>query len=566
MSLLGILNLSGSALAAQQAALQTTGNNIANAANPNYTREVTNFVPNGDVVGSGGVLVGSGVSIASIQRQVDQSLNERLRGATSDQSSATTLQSWSGQVQSVFNALSGNGVSDQLNTFFNDWSSVANNPSDLGQRQVVIQDGKNVASTLNGLASNLNGLTTTLNGSIGSAVQQVNQLTSSIATLNQQIVSASAGGSQQPNSLLDQRDADLSSLSQLVNIQTIAQPAGSVNVYLGSESLVQNTTSNALSSTTVSNGTHIDSTIAFADGTDATSLINSGQIGGMLQSQSLIDTTGDSVNSLAGNLISSLNTLYSSGQGLSGYSSVTATNSVADPTQPLSSSASGLTTFPTTGSFVIHLTDKTTGLSTSSLIPINGTGTTTPTTLNSLQSSLNSVTGVSATINNGALSISSTNPNVQISFSQDTSGTLASLGINTFFSGTNALNIGVNSQLAGNASLLAASANGNPDDNTTALAISALNDAPQAGLNGASLSDSYGTLVENIGSSAANATNNVASTNAVQQTLSAQRQTLSGVSTDEEALNMIMQQRSYQGAAELITIINKMMDTLLAIA
>ena len=66
MSLLGILNLSGSALAAQQAALQVTGNNLANAANPNYTRETTNFVPAGDVMSPAGILVGSGVSIASI--------------------------------------------------------------------------------------------------------------------------------------------------------------------------------------------------------------------------------------------------------------------------------------------------------------------------------------------------------------------------------------------------------------------------------------------------------------------------------------------------------------------
>jgi flagellar hook-associated protein 1 FlgK len=564
MSLYGILNIGGSALQAQQAALQVTGNNLANAANPNYDVEVVNETASPDVESSSGQLLGSGVSIESVQRQVNLALNNQLNGATSDQAAATTLQNWAGQVQAGFNALSSGSISDQLNNFFNDWSTVANNPSNTGELAVAVTDGQSLTESINTLSSNLSTLSTNIQQSVSAETQQVNQLTSQIADLNGQIVSAQAGGTTQANSLLDQRDGDLNSLSQLVNIQTVAQSNGSTDVYIGSEPLVDGTTAQTLSASTVTNNGHTDSQVTFADGSVAN--ITSGQIGGLFQSQQLVDTTTDSLNSMANNLISTMNNVYSSGQGLQGYTSVTATNAVEDPTQPLTSAASGLDFPVQPGSFTLNQTDATTGLTTSTLISINS-----GTTLNSLAANLNGISGVQATINNGQLTIQSTNPSQTISFggsspgATDTSGVLTALGINTFFTGSNASNIGINSQLASNPSLLAASQGGIGADVNNAQAIANLNTAPQSSLNGASISDVYNNLILNVGSAASNATNEATTTTTVQQSLQAQQQSLSGVSTDQEAINMILEQRSYQGAAEFISTINTMMQSLLAI-
>ena len=46
-------------------------------------------------------------------------------------------------------------------------------------------------------------------------------------------------------------------------------------------------------------------------------------------------------------------------------------------------------------------------------------------------------------------------------------------------------------------------------------------------------------------------------------TLQAQRESLSGVSLDEEAMNLMKQQRAFQGAAKLVTTVNDMMQTVL---
>jgi flagellar hook-associated protein 1 FlgK len=140
---------------------------------------------------------------------------------------------------------------------------------------------------------------------------------------------------------------------------------------------------------------------------------------------------------------------------------------------------------------------------------------------------------------------------------------LSALGINTFFSGNSAANIAVNSTVSGNPALLAAAQNGEAGDNSGALAISQLETQPLSGLNGESLATSYQDLVNQVGTSAASATTNATATASVVSTLTAQQQAVSGVSINEETVNMIQQQQAFQAAAQVVQTINTMYTTLL---
>src|SRR5665213_3760589 len=93
MSLIGALNIGSSALAAQQAALQVTGNNISNAGNADYTRQTATLTTGNDVP-IGGVFLGTGVNLTGVQRQVAEALTARLRSAGSDSQAADTSQQW----------------------------------------------------------------------------------------------------------------------------------------------------------------------------------------------------------------------------------------------------------------------------------------------------------------------------------------------------------------------------------------------------------------------------------------------------------------------------------------
>ncbi len=567
MSLTGALNIGTSALAAQQAALQVTGNNIANAGNANYTRQTSTLLPSRDQQLQPGIFVGTGVDLTAIQRQIDEALQGRLRGSAADAAGADTTQQWLGRIESIFNELGDDDLSSRMSGFLASWSNLANTPQDMGLRQVVVQNGQSLASALTTIRNDLGNLRGDVDKQLGALANNADQLASQVASLNSQIVIAEGGAGGQANALRDQRDAVLGKLAQLINIKTIPQDNGTLNVYVGSDPLVMGTQSMgvALKQQTV-NGV-VASTVVFKSNNGTMRLDNSGQLGALYSVRTNdLQNAVTQLDDYAGNLIFQLNKIHSSGQGLTGFASATATNAVDDPTVALNDPTSGLKFVPQNGSFVVHVKDKATGLVTSTLVKadldgLNGDDT----TLNSLAASLNAVGDVQASISAGKLSIKASSAAVEVSFSQDSSGTLAALGINSFFTGTDATTIAVNDIVKSNPSLLAAAQNGQPTDNQTAIAIAAMEDQPLPVLGGVSLKDKYQQIINGISVAVDTAKSNAEATSTVNQTLTAQREALSGVSLDEEAVNLMRQQRGFQAAARLISAVDEMMKTVLSL-
>ena len=521
------LNLGSTALAVSQAAIQTTGNNISNAGNADYSRETSQVTTGPDQQLAPGILIGTGVNLTAIKRNVDDALNARLNASVSDNSAATTTEQWVGQIETTFNALGTNSLSSQLSTFFNSWSNLANTPQDTSLRQIVLQNGDSLAKSFQSLRTQLNGIQGDIGKSLAAEVNNADSDATKIATLNQQIVTAEGGAAGgQANGLRDQRDALLKQLSGEFEIKTVQEPNGVVDVYAGSEPLVAGTKSFgvALGQQTV-NG-QVQSVAVFKSN-GGNIPITSGAIGGLQSSQTEIQTVVGQLDGLAHNLIFELNSIHSSGQGTNGFSSVTSTNVVADPTAALTNPTAGLKFTPKNGSFVVHVRDKATGLVTSTLVQVKETGQPTDTSLNSLQANLSAINGVTASISAGKLTVGATNNAVDISFSQDSSQALAALGINSFYSGSDASDIAVNQVLAGQPSLLAAAQNGDSTDNQTAVAIAALAGKSLASLNGQSLDDNYQSLINGVAVKASTAKTNATATQTVQSTLETQKSSLS---------------------------------------
>ena len=563
MSLIGSLNLGSSALAVSQAALQVTGNNISNAGNADYTRQVSDLTTRPDQQIEPGMFMGTGVDLSGISRQIDQALEERIRSSTSDNQSAQTTQQYLSRVETTLNGLGDNNLSTQFDQFFTAWSNLANKPQDMSLRQVVLQDGSALAEEFNSERSQLINVQTDIDSRLATQAKSANDLAQQVADLNGQIATA-GGGAGQPNGLLDKRDAVLKQLSQLVNIKTVPQANGTVNVYIGSEMLVTNTTNRGLTLTSQPTANGPVPQLVFTADNGAVPA-TSGELGSLLSVRPQIGNVVNQVDSLAGSMVFQLNKIHASGQGLDGITSATASNVVTDPTAALNSSAAGLPFAANNGSFVVHVNNTATGQETSTLVQVDLDGlNNNDTTLNSLAASLNAINGVSATISGGRLTVAAGSSGSQLTFSQDSSGVLAALGINNFFTGKNAADITVSSTLQGNPSLIAASKNGDSADNQTALAIAALQTQSVSSLNGSSLKDSYQAMVDQVAGQVATANTNVTASQSVHDTLSAQHDALSGVSLDEEAVNLVRQQRAFQGAARLVSTVDQMMQTLLA--
>lgn len=565
MSLAASLIIGKTALSVSQAQLQVSGNNIANAGNADYTRQTSSVSTARDQQLTPGVFIGSGVQLDSIQRQIDAALEGRLRASISDSNSADTTQLWLGRVESVFNELGDQDLSTSMSTFFNSWSKLSSKPQDAALRQVVLQNGQSLANGFTDLKGKFEALRSDVADRLKALTGDANELANKVAALNKQIITAEGGSGGQANGLRDQRDAIMKKLSELTDVTALEQPNGALNVFIGSEPLVVGSTSRGLTLKQEAVSGKMNTTVVFADNLgDAPA--TSGQIGGLTSVRDAIDKTTGELNDIAKSMIFEVNKLHASGQGIGGLSTITGTNGVDDVTTSLADPETNLPFTPSTGSFVVHVKEKATGLTTSTLVQVDLDGLNgNDTSLTDLVTDLSGITGVNASIVGGKLKVDAASDAVEFSFSQDSSGTLAALGVNSFFTGTGAFDMNVNAALTADPTKLAAAKNGEPTDNQTALAIAALEQMTISSLNGSSMKDGYQAMVNGVSVITNAAKSNAEASHVVQDTLFNQREALSGVSMDEEAINLMRQQRAFQGASRLISVVNDLMDQVMGL-
>jgi flagellar hook-associated protein 1 FlgK len=569
MGLNSALHVGRTGLMASQTAMEVVGNNLTNAATPGYSRQRAEIVPATSHEVQPGTFIGLGVKLQSITRAVDEGLVGRLRTAVSDQQASLAREDLLKQIESLQAELTDHGMSSRLDAFFGAWSDLANNPTDYGLRTLVVQHGESLANQCQQVRQHLIALRDQVDQSLKTNVQAANGLLDQVASLNRQITAAEGGGGN-AHSLRDERDLVLQELAEYLDLSTIEQPSGSVDVFIGSTPIVLTTGNRGIELKYTSEGDQLGVKLRVID--DGTSLSPStGRIGAMMQART--EDIGGAMSSLgdfATQLIHQVNLAHSQGQGTTGLTDITAGYMVEDATAALNNSATGLDFQPEHGSFLVHVTQQSTGHRETQRIDVDldGLGGA-DTTLNDLATAIDAVDYISATVGaDGRLQITSDSQDFQISFSQDTSGVLAALGINTFFTGRDASDIAVDANIQGNANLIAAAgrdANDNRVDNATALSIASLYDQPVDALGGISIGELWSRQVESLAVKSGAVSQEVDATGVIFQSLTAQREAISGVNVDEEAINLMAYQRSYQGAARFISVVDELMATVMTL-
>jgi flagellar hook-associated protein 1 len=578
MSLInGALQIGRSAVSVSQAALAVTGNNMANAATSSYSRQTVHLAPTQYTEVVPGQYTGTGVAILEIRRQVDEALNSRIRTAVGDSASNLVQQQAMTRVEATFNELTDEDLSSRLNEFFTAWSALQNQPEDVASRSVVMQEGDSLANFMRELRGQIKSIQDDLDSQVRFQVDEANALADQVAALNQQVVSSEAGQAGSAAALRDQRDDLLKQLSELVNITTREVDGGAVNVFIGNEPLIQYSSNRGLSyqESEDLNGNWL-AEVVFTDNEQSIDLA-SGKIHGLITARDeQLGSILNDVDSWSSSLIFEINKIHSLGQGLEKFSSVSSEFRVEDATVSLGDrEATGLNWQVNNGVFYVNVTDENTGNTTSQMIKVNVGMDANDTTLTSLAADLNSIDGITAYVDSGnRLQIEGSASNYKFTFSasdnsqgtttsENTTNVLAVLGINTFFSGSNGNDIEVDSDL--NARGIAASANGLAGNGEVAGQIAQLATDGVSSLDGISLIDSYNSLVGKIAADSKAAQDNYTAADVVAQTLESERQSISGVSMDEEAIHMIMYQRAFQGAARYISIIDQMLDEVVSL-
>jgi flagellar hook-associated protein 1 FlgK len=563
MSLNGALQVGRSGIVAAQTGLQVTGHNMANAATEGYTRQVVRLAPARGEVISGSQTIGLGVRVQAITRQIDTALLARYRDAIADEQGATIDQRFLTQIETIQNELSDNDLSTLLSEFFNSFSEVANSPNDNAVRSVALQQGVNLADRVTQMRSEYARLRDEIDGQLDASVGAVSDILDQLSLVNRQIAETEQGVGQ-ANSLRDQRDRLVTQLAEFMDVSAIEQPNGAVDVFVGSTPIVLAGQTRGIAFRADSKGDGVEVSIRVA--ADGSRLdINSGRLGALLrQRDAAVEPAIDDLDQFAAQLIFQVNRLHSQGQGLTGRAAFEGHFRVEDTSANLNSTDADLPFRIENGSFFIHVTHAASGVRTTHQINIDGDAM----SLEDLIDEINTVVGVP----NVTAGLSANNEftltaaaGYEISFSDDSSGALAALGMNTLFTGRNASDIAVNDDILDEPGLLAAGSGHVDGSNGTARAIADLQDAAIDDLNGRSLREFWQQSVNRVAVRADAANGAVESSRLVRESISGQLQAVSGVSLDEEAVNLLTYQRQFQAAARFISVIDETLQTLLSL-
>jgi flagellar hook-associated protein 1 FlgK len=568
--ILGLMDIAKRALAAEQLGVEVTSHNISNVNTPGYSRQVVNFETSLALPSPFGPL-GYGVQVTGIERAFDAFATASLDANTSLLAEQKSKKTYLEQVASLFNETDTGGLSELITGFWDAWSALSDNPSGSGERQALLTQAENLADAFSFRANQLVKTRTAITQQIDPTINKINSYAAQIAELNQKIMATEVNG-QQANDLRDQRNAAINSLSELVGVHYYTSGDGTISVTLANGcSLVEGVNSWTLSSQVTSSDT-ISILWNGPGGTsvDVTSSLTGGNLSAMIEVRdTLITQYQADLDDLAKELIGQVNSLHSQGVGLELFSAVTSSYYVTDPTAALMNNPDlAFGDRITAGSFTIHVEDGSGG-TTATAIPITAT-----TTLNDLATYINTnVANVTATVvtsgSESRLEITAAS-GYTFGFSQDDSNTLMALGLNTFFTGDSAWTIGVNDTVANNLDFIAAgqidptSGAHAPGDNSNALLLAELGEDP-AGPGGLTFSDAYQKLVTTIGLAADEAGDKQTYYQGLVDQFTQLRDSVSGVSLDEELTNLIKYQRAYQAAAKMITTADEMLQTLLSL-
>ncbi|HEX8497676.1 MAG TPA: flagellar hook-associated protein FlgK [Actinomycetales bacterium] len=313
-------------LMSQRAALNVTGQNIANANTVGYTRqraELSAIAGPGRIGLIGGTpidQIGSGVTVTGISRLADSFVDARQRDAHANVSYSTARSSALGQVESIIGEPSKTGLSTQLTEFWNSWQGVAINPTSSPARQSALSLATAVTTTLQRGAAALDATYADTRNQLSALAQEVNTTAAGVANLNDRIMVIRAGGTDS-NELIDQRDQLVLKLSELTG--ATASPAGAdgrVDVRVGGFALVTGSTAAALQ---VSGGSSLTTsatsplTLTWSDGSTAS--VGSGEVGGVLDAlRTVYPAASAGFDDVAKRLITSANALHSTAQDLNG--------------------------------------------------------------------------------------------------------------------------------------------------------------------------------------------------------------------------------------------------------
>ncbi len=575
MALTNALNATLNGMMTTELKTALVSQNIANADKEGYTRKSLNTQY---ITTSSGSVPVSGVVVGSTDAFLVASLVDDISAYTKNKVVSDSLDYYNTQLGSTDGS---NTLSTYIDNMYATLKSVATNPETSANKSEVVNTANNLASSLRNLSADIQNLRQTAEQKIASSVNNVNAILDRIDALNDKITSF-AGNDAGLAEYEDQRVVEIQNLAKEMDIQYFYTSDNQMQIYtesgqallLSQPRHLSYTTTNVVHSTTLypAGFSSID-----LDGTDLTTMLTGGNLGGYISLRDDIYVSEQAkLDEFANVLQTQTNSLLSQGASIPGRSLM----------EGSLSGLTGATPFTATGSMRVAVTD-----STGTIVNYSDINLAAMTNINDVLTAINGVAGLTATLNaDGELSISvtpSTNGvviNPMNSSVTSSSGENISeyFGLNDLFIGTNAENIQISAYLVSRPDYLSVgvldSSGGlvagdkgvaRGDGSVADLIASALTSSQSFNAAGNFAAQSN-TLLAYAQAFIADASTQASITEGetetsylVYSTSNNLMTSQSGVNIDEETAKMLVLQNQYSAAAQVVSVIQQMLDDLI---
>lgn len=502
----------------QQTALNTTGHNIANANTQGYSRQRVNMtasmpmempgVMRSNVPGQ----LGTGVEFSSITRVREGFLDDQFRSENKSLGNWNIQSDTLSKLETFMNEPTDSGIRTVLDNFWKAWSDLSKNPEDVTGRKILRENALALTDALNQTSQHLADLNNDLTTNIGVKANEINSAIQTIANLNSQIVKIEGMGDN-ANDLRDQRDLLTDNLSKIMNI-TVTETSSGYTINMGSVNLVNGATATPTTAAALQ--------AAFASGD-----LNSGEAYGMIYSrdnyvadyQKQLDTlantiaNGDVTITIPAGSVIPNNTILNTASGPKSYNGTVAQRTLAADTTVTVKGLNGLHKLG-----YLFTTPATTG-------------------------------GDFFTAKAGSTSITASSIQLNPAIQNDTSLIATSMRTDD--------STGTEITVKGN--------------NTMAILMAQLKSSKftfasgstNSGVSNGTVDDYFQSIVGQLGVQAQGANRQMKNQQNLVDQVDARRQSVSGVSLDEEMSNMIMFQHAYGAAARFMTTYDQILDKLI---
>jgi flagellar hook-associated protein 1 FlgK len=538
------LSIAKTALLANQKAISVASQNIANADTDGYSRQRVQFVAM-DAVNVGGLLFGTGVSIASVERVYDAFQAVQLRDSYSQFARYESQESVVKALESLMNDLGGAGLMSYIDGLFNAFQDLANDPSAYAERSILLATAATLTDSFNNIDTYIKQDIVDINKRMVTLVDELNDMASRMADLNRQIALVESDTAS-ANDLRDKRDLLLNDIARIVDITTLEKGTGEIDVFLaGGSFLVMGVETGSV--TLSYNDDYPVGYDLISNGVTMTDRITGGKLKGLMEGADYNREILDRLNLLSATMVRDVNIQNRAGYGLDSstnndffsapqvYTKALATNSGAATVTVATVTALASLTLNDYAIRFFDTSNYTVVNTTTGIVATSGSYT-----------SGNAITfdGLSVTITDGTGTPSGGDVFV-VSVTKDA-----------------AKNMGV--AITDTDKIAAAAAAGTlPGDNTNALALAALKDS--TAISGATFSKYYTDMVTDIGLVSSSTSANADAREMIVEQMETQRESISGVSIEEEAIMLVKLQRAYQASAQILRTVDEMFDTLFSI-